>query len=369
MKDDSTSREYIPNILIVDDVPANLKVLSGILKDEGYKIRPVLSGELALQVAEKDKPDLILLDIMMPGLNGYEVSNRLKENPNLKDVPVIFISALNDTSDIVKAFTSGGVDYITKPFQSEEVRARIATHIRISLQNRELLKLNAQKDKLFSIIAHDLRGPIGAFKQSLELITSETLLNESMKNRLLNLLNVSANNTYNLLEDLLNWAKCQIDFVNIEAHKFQLRQPIQENINLLLPLSGQKGITLTAHVDDNCTVFADQASVGLIIRNLMSNAIKFTPAMGTISITATDKGSMVEVSVEDNGVGMEKQLADSLFISNTYFSSAGTNNEKGSGLGLVLVKDFVNLNGGNIRVESVLGEGSKFIFTLPNKIP
>ncbi len=366
MKDEFASGEYTPNILIVDDVPANLKVLSGILKDEGYKIRPVLSGEQALQVAEKDKPDLILLDIMMPGLNGYEVALLLKENPLLKDVPVIFISALNDTGDIVKAFTSGGVDYITKPFQSEEVRARIATHMRLSRQNHELQKLNAEKDKLFSIIAHDLRGPIGAFKQSLELITGKTLVDENMKNRLLGLLNVSANNVYNLLENLLNWAKNQADFINIEPRKFQLNQSIQENIELLLPLSSQKGITISANVDASCTVFADQDSVNLVLRNLISNAIKFTRVQGTIAITAIDAGSEIEIIVQDNGVGMEKELADNLFSSNTYYTSVGTNNEKGSGLGLVLCKDFVERNGGKIRVISILNEGSKFIFTLPN---
>jgi CheY-like chemotaxis protein len=111
------NEKYTADILIVDDITANLKVLGGILKDEGYKVRPVLNGELALQVAQKEKPDLILLDIMMPGMDGYEVCTRIKSNPDLKDIPVIFISALNDTNDLVKAFQSGGVDYITKPFK------------------------------------------------------------------------------------------------------------------------------------------------------------------------------------------------------------------------------------------------------------
>ena len=123
------------NILIVDDIPTNLKILGGILKGDGYKVRPVPNGLLALQAAEKERPDLILLDIMMPEMDGYEVCRKLKENPELVDVPVIFISALNDTQDIVKAFTSGGVDYITKPFQAEEVKARVATHLKICRQN------------------------------------------------------------------------------------------------------------------------------------------------------------------------------------------------------------------------------------------
>jgi two-component system, sensor histidine kinase and response regulator len=366
MKDEYFPNEYIPNILIVDDVPANLKVLGGILKDEGYKIRPVLSGELALQVAEKDKPDLILLDIMMPGMNGYEVSLRLKENSGLKDIPVIFISALNDTNDIVKAFTSGGVDYITKPFQSEEVRARIATHIKISRQNRELQRLNAEKDKFFSIIAHDLRGPIGAFKQSLELITGKTNLDENKKNELLEKLKNSAKTTYNLLENLLNWAKSQADKINIEPQIFFLKQLVHENTELLLQLANQKQISITANVDDNCVVIADKDSINLVIRNLLSNAIKFTPNNGAITVIATENGNMVEVTIQDNGVGMKEEVVNHLFLSNSYYTTNGTNNEKGSGLGMVLVKDFTERNGGQIRVESVLNEGSKFIFTVPN---
>jgi two-component system, sensor histidine kinase and response regulator len=360
------SNQYIPNILIVDDVPANLKVLGCIFKDEGYKIRPVLSGELALQVAEKNTPDLILLDIMMPGMNGYEVALRLKENPVLKDIPIIFISALSDTDDIIKAFTSGGVDYITKPFQSEEVRARIATHLKISRQNLELQRLNAEKDKFFSIIAHDLRGPIGAFKQSLELITGKTNLDDDKKNKLLEQLKTSAKTTYNLLENLLNWAKSQAGQINIEPQRFFLKHAIQENIELLSQIASQKQISITAKVDDTCSVVADQDSINMVLRNLLSNAMKFTPNQGSISISAYEIGEMVEVVVQDNGVGMKKEIADNLFKSNTYYSSNGTNNEKGSGLGLVLVKDFTERNGGQIRVESIINEGSKFIFTIPN---
>ncbi|MEI6277704.1 MAG: response regulator, partial [Prolixibacteraceae bacterium] len=128
----------ISNILIVDDVPANLQILCSILEREGYKVRPVTSGKLALQVVEKMKPDLILLDIMMQGMDGFEVCRKLKENPDLAEIPVVFISALNDTSDIVKALNSGGVDYITKPFHAEEVIARVKTHLQLYLQKKEL---------------------------------------------------------------------------------------------------------------------------------------------------------------------------------------------------------------------------------------
>jgi CheY-like chemotaxis protein/uncharacterized protein YndB with AHSA1/START domain len=139
----------IPNILIVDDVSTNLKILGAILKNEGYKVRPVPNGILALQVAEKEKPDLILLDIMMPDIDGYEVCRRLKESPKLRDVPVIFISALSEPDDIVKALNSGGVDYITKPFRADEVKARVAMHLKLFQQSKEIEELKAAKYQLF----------------------------------------------------------------------------------------------------------------------------------------------------------------------------------------------------------------------------
>ncbi|MEI7831389.1 MAG: response regulator, partial [Prolixibacteraceae bacterium] len=197
MKTEIESELDIPNILIVDDIGANLRLLNDILSPEGYKIRQVPNGELALKVAEEEKPDLILLDIMMPYMNGYEVCRRLKENPELKDIPVIFISALGETNDILNAFNSGGVDYINKPIQAEEVKARVRSHIRLQQQSivlhrqskvlqrqsKELRDLNATKDKFFSIIAHDLRGPFNGFLGLTQLMAEdlESLSGEDIK--------------------------------------------------------------------------------------------------------------------------------------------------------------------------------------------
>ena len=175
MRNENESRNHVPVILIVDDIPDNLKVLGELLKNNGYKVRPVPNGKMALQVAEKEKPDLILLDIMMPDMDGFEVCRRLKENEYLNDIPIIFISALNDTKNIIKAFTSGGIDYITKPFQAEEVSARVATHLKICWQKNELHRLNIEKDKFFSILAHDLRNPFGGFMKLTEMMVDDAL--------------------------------------------------------------------------------------------------------------------------------------------------------------------------------------------------
>src|SRR5437763_10772508 len=150
--------EQPAGILVVDDTPANLQVLAGMLKDRGYKARPVPSGKLALLAAERDPPDLILLDINMPEMNGYEVCQRLKSNEQLKGIPVIFISALNENLDKVKAFATGGVDYITKPFQMEELHARVETHLKLRRLQTELEATNSRLAKVNGRMSHDLRA-------------------------------------------------------------------------------------------------------------------------------------------------------------------------------------------------------------------
>ena len=161
--ENSTVHQPVPSIMVVDDTPANLRLLTGMLKERGYKVRPVSSGKFALQTAKHDPPDLILLDIIMPEMNGYEVCECLKADEQLSGIPVIFISALNETMDKVKAFKVGGVDYVTKPFQFEEVQARVATHLELRRQkrlvqesNEQLRKLEELRDNLVHMVVHDM---------------------------------------------------------------------------------------------------------------------------------------------------------------------------------------------------------------------
>ncbi len=168
-----------------------------------------------------------------------------------------------------------------------------------------------------------------------------------------------------LLENLLNWARSQSNRIEIKPNHFNINEIINRNVDLLSSTANHKAIKITVKTDDKLTVFADEDSINLVIRNLLSNAIKFTRNEGAITISAYDNGKQIEVAVEDNGVGINQEVMEKLFRINSSHTSSGTNQEKGSGLGLVLCKDFVEKNGGEIRVESVLGKGSKFIFTVP----
>ncbi|MEI6694759.1 MAG: hybrid sensor histidine kinase/response regulator [Bacteroidota bacterium] len=357
---------FTPNILIVDDVPANLRILDAILKEDGYKVRPVLSGVMALQVAEKEKPDLIILDIKMPDMDGYEVCRRLKENPDICDIPVIFISALNETKNIVKAFSFGGVDYIAKPFQAEEVKARVATHIKICRQTRELQKLNAEKDKFFSIIAHDLRNPFNSFLGFTQIMAEN--LQKFSKDEIQRFalsMNNSATHLFRLLENLLEWAKMQQGLITFDPKFYPLPPIVDECVEIMQHTAQSKQIEIVQDIPANLTVFADSMMLRTVVRNLVSNALKFTPKGGNILVSAKIVSEkFIEISIKDSGIGMDKQRINHLFNLGVNTSRKGTEGELSTGLGLFICKDFIEKNGGKLSVESEVEKGSTFKFTV-----
>ena len=367
MRNNNESQQNLPNILIVDDVPANLRLLDHILKDKGYKVRPVPNGTLALQVAEKEKPDLILLDVMMPDIDGFEVCRRLKANPKLNDVPIIFISALNDTNDIVKALSTGGADFITKPFKAEEVRVRVETHLNLYNQKKELQRINAEKDRFFSIIAHDLRGPFSSFLGVTQLLDEK--LSELTKEDIQDFaasMRISATNLFSLLENLLQWAKINQGLIPFEPSNMLLFKIAEESIVNVQEPAKNKGIEIVNNIGDGVEVYADKNMLQTVIRNLVSNAIKFTPKGGKISINAKAcEDKTAEISVKDSGIGMNRSMVDNLFRLDVRTNRPGTEGEASTGLGLILCKDFIEKQGGKIWVESEEGKGSVFYFTIP----
>jgi CheY-like chemotaxis protein len=374
MTEENLWTEDIGNILIVDDVAANLKILGFILKKEGYKVRPVPNGALALQAAEKEKPDLILLDVMMPDMDGFEVCRRLKEDQKLADIPVIFISALNDTNDIVNALKAGGVDFITKPFKAEEVIARVKTHLQLYLQSRtlqeqskKLQELVATKDKFFSIIAHDLRGPLGGFMSLTELLADDSfeISAEEQKEMNHDLYN-SSRNLFNLLENLLVWARMQQGQIVFDPVQINLQELVSESISELEDAIRKKTIQVSVQLPEHQQVYADSNMLQSIVRNLISNAIKFTPKGGNVTVSSysTENNTSVIV-VKDTGIGMNSTMTANLFRLNVNNSRPGTEGEQSTGLGLLLCKEFVDRHGGEIWVESVEGAGTSFYFTIP----
>lgn len=227
-------------------------------------------------------------------------------------------------------------------------------------------ELNITKDKLFSIIGHDLRGPIGGFKSLLQLLISGyDLSNTESLMKMLKVTHKSASSTHELLENLLEWAKSQRNEIVFSPDKLNLFAIISQTSDLFKDICNAKEISIINNVSPNTNVLADKNMLMTVLRNLMSNALKFSPSGKQIIITATENETEVVVTVKDEGVGIRAEDIAKLFNDSEQFTTYGTNGEKGSGLGLMLCKGFVVRNGGVLSVQSEIGNGSSFIFTLP----
>ncbi|MEI8204665.1 MAG: hybrid sensor histidine kinase/response regulator [Bacteroidota bacterium] len=353
-------------ILIVDDTPQNIQVLGNILYEKGYNISISTSGEHALQSVNVKTPDLILLDIQMPEMNGFEVCELLKLDEKTKDIPVIFLTAISDPENIVRGFEYGAVDYITKPFNTAELISRVGTHIELKKSREKLVELNATKDKFFSIIAHDLKNPAFALKFLLQQIILQFpgLSKEELLESLINLPDASIN-LYNLLENLLLWSKSQRGTLGFNPEKIPLQYLVEKIISHSKASAENKNIQIETSIEDSLYVFADQMMLQTVILNLLSNAIKFTHENGIISVAARSDETHVEISIKDSGVGINETRLTNLFSIATTQTTKGTKNEEGSGLGLIICKEFIECNHGEISVKSRQGEGSTFSFKLP----
>jgi two-component system sensor histidine kinase/response regulator len=353
-------------ILIVDDTLDNLRLLTQLLKDHGYHVRASKTGREALASAKASLPELVLLDVNLPDMNGYEVCEQLKASDATKAVPVIFLSVLDATGDKLKGFKVGGVDFITKPFHPLEVLSRIDTHIKISRMQAQLRALNSEKDKFFSIIAHDLRSPISAFMGLTEILDEG--LFDMPKERLQKIahsMRTSATNLYRLLDNLLQWSQMKQGAIEFNPVIIRLHPVIQENVALLIEAAEAKQIEITQDVPLDTEVIADAHMLHSIIRNLASNAVKFTPKGGKVSISAkTEKTGLIEILFQDTGIGMSREIMDNLFRLEVNTGRKGTEGEPSSGLGLLLCKEFIEKNGGDLQVKSEEGKGSFFYFTL-----
>lgn len=361
-------------ILIVDDNPTNIGMLADYLESHGFNILVARDGKSGINKAAYARPDLILLDVMMSGLDGFDTCRLLKEQESTQHIPVIFMTALNEVEHKVHGFAVGAVDYVTKPLQQEEVLARVTTHLRIQAltaelrdTNRELQQLNANKDKFLSIMAHDLRGSFVPLLGSAELLARriDRLSQEKVVDMSFSILS-SAQRVLDLLNNLLQWGRLQMGHIEVQTRQLDLAFLLRQNVNLLIPHAEAKQITLTATDNLTTVVFADEHMLHFVLRNLLTNAIKFTSEGGQVSIHAEQLGTdEVAVTVADTGVGMSQDTLHKLFQINQHQSTVGTRNETGTGLGLILCEEMVRRNNGRIWIESEEGKGTRVTFTLP----
>jgi two-component system sensor histidine kinase/response regulator len=357
-------------ILIVDDVPKNIQLLGSILKEENYELEFATSGKEALEWLDSKPFDLVLLDIMMPEMDGFEVCRRIKENPATRDISVIFLTAKADFQSIIQGFEIGAVDYITKPYNRKELLMRVKTHLTLQLQRKQLELSTSFEKKMFSIIGHDLRSPIGNIRTYIDAFL---LVHDEMDESTILLLKdlyLLSDNAFNLLENLMNWAKSQSGGIVCRPHRESIHMLIKAVLTLFAMQAESKHIRLEFREGEEVFGYFDSELISVAIRNLVSNALKFTPRNGTVTVSSYLTSSAVNghraiINVTDTGNGMPPEIVDNLLNRNVHFTTYGTDNEKGSGLGFQLCKEFVAMNNGQIMIESSPGQGSSFIISLP----
>lgn len=511
------------NILLVEDNDLQLKLINEYFKGIEAKVICTKNAFEAWQAANKEIPDIILLDIMMPGMSGIDLCKKFKESRKFSDIPVIFLTALGNKRDIITGLQAGAADYIAKPFDQQELLARVMVHyelkkskdiilaqnntLKLELEKRriaeenfrlffqavssspamvmitdkdgiieyvnpafteisgyrldeaqgktsnllksdyhdenffksmwdtitnglewtgeicnkkkngdifweyasiaplknddgsfshivsvmvditqnkqsiekihqfnsELQELNATKDKFFSIIAHDLRNPLSILITSTEILANpEYQLNEAETHDFSVEIHKSSKRLYYLLENLLTWARSQTGRIEYSPSYYLVKELIESSISLLAPNATAKNISITADIPDDAVVYCDDNMILAVIRNLISNAIKFTPLNGSIEvkidkiITSTKNwNKFLQVSVIDSGIGIPEEELNNMFKIETCNSTLGTQKEKGTGLGLIICKEFIDKHHGDIWVESSTKQGTTFSFTVP----
>ncbi len=357
-------------ILIVDDMPLNLQILGNILDKNSYRTALAQNGEQVLNFVKKKLPDLILLDVMMPGIDGFTVCKILQQDPLTCEIPIIFITAKTEKEEIVKGLECGAVDYITKPFNSKELITRVNTHLelktakmKLNQKVAELKQANATKDKIFSIITHDLKDLFNVLLGFSEELMINMNIDVSEKKDIQVIQRISQQGN-NLLTNLLTWSKLQTTTINYQPEKLNLYNVFAGHI-FLENKAKVKNIKIHNNIPTDILIFVNEKVLNIIIRNLLSNAIKFTSDNGTIKIQSYKKDNKIETLIADTGVGIKSKNLDKIFRIDTNYKTNGTNGEDGTGLGLILCKELIEKHEGSIWVESEENNGSKFYFSFP----
>lgn len=363
-------------ILTVDDNHLNLMVMKNLFNFQEYEVHFATCGEAALTMARKYQPHLILLDVVMPDISGFEVCRSLKQEQRFQDTSVIFVTAANEIDFIIQAFEAGGVDLITKPFRKEELLIRLKKHIeskRTPVQLLEttntLFEIRKVQNRLFTVFGNDLRNGVIDVKMIFEFMSKgmiDPTRDEAYKKTILDLL-AKLDKSFAALENLNDWAISESGKLKNEPENINLQEAIVSIVNLYQIGIESKKIQLKINIDSNHVVFADQTMLKTIIRNLFSNAYKFTPSGGVISIESWLEPGFVKLAVSDTGLGISADIVAKILNPDVYFSTMGLNNEIGNGLGLKLCRDFVEKSNGDIWIESKLRQGTTVFFTLPQK--
>lgn len=355
-----------PLVLVVDDQPANVQLLGQMLADAGYEVMPATSGEQALVRAQARRPDLVLLDMLMPGMHGFELCRRLKSDPALVEIPAIFLTAATEREYLVRAFELGAVDYITKPFVAEELLARVRTHINLKRATEHLQQIVRERDDVTAIVAHDLKNPISNIRFAAQMLRRP---------------NLAAAQHANLVDDIVSCCDEAIEFVQrflqrrasiervraMELAPVDLSHLVDRVIARQQVAAEARGVELRRS-GAPLAAQGDAAALRNVLQNLLSNAIRYAPRDSTIEVTLdTDRPGFARVFVLDRGPGIPETERTKLFqrFARIAQTPSDADESMSTGLGLAIAKDDLEQMGGYLWYEPRAGGGSVFAFELP----
>jgi signal transduction histidine kinase len=361
-------------ILIVDDRPENLYSLESMLTQEGRTILKANSGEEALKIAYHEDLSLVMLDVQMPDMDGFEVAHMLKSTKRTRKVPIVFVTAISKEKQyMLQGLSEGACDYLFKPLDVDITRAKVNTLLQfyhqqqeLEYKNVQLAALNEQKNYFLGMASHDLRNPLGNIITLAQFIESESAALRQEHREFLSTIIESGQFMLNMLNDLLDVAKIESGQLNLNLKALHITDIINISINDNRYLAGKKGMVLTFSASDNIPpIQGDANQLRQVLNNLVSNAIKFS-AQGTfVEITAKEESSSIIVSVKDQGQGIPEKELESVFNPFQNTSVKSTAGEKSTGLGLAIAKKVIEAHNGHISVTSEQGKGSVFTFSLP----
>ncbi len=357
-------------ILVVDDISKNLQVVGTILRNEGYHVMPATSGLQALERVSAQPPDLILLDLMMPEMDGLEVCSRLKADPFTRQIPVIFLTASNEMDHLMKGFEAGAVDYITKPFNAPELLARVRTHLELKHARERLREMNEEKNEFMGIAAHDLRNPLSAIQGYAEMIIEDA---QSLAHRDLEgngqRIREAAKRMTEMVQNFLDANRIERGELKLNMAISDLSPLLQSVLETQSPPATAKGQMIQLELPPTPTLaLADVSITFQVFENLVSNAVKYSPPGKKIFVRLKAETGVVRFEVEDQGPGLSKEDQKKLFGKFARLSAKPTGGEHSTGLGLSIVKRLVEAMNGKVWCESELGMGAKFIVTIPQPI-
>ncbi len=362
-------------ILVVDDDRINLRILSGILKADRYVLLEAESGETALEIYAKSRPDLVLLDVMLPGIDGFETCRRLKQLYGVDSAPVIFITAKSESDDVVQGLAAGGVDYLPKPFKPKEVLARIRSHMQsqILVEQQKLLvdqlsKANAAKNRFLGMAAHDLRNPLASIRGLAEFLSDGTVgqLTPDQLD-LVKTIHSASQSMLDLVNELLDVATIEAGELKLQLEPDNLAALLEKSVFLNNIEAAKKNTRIViAAPAEPMILRIDSAKMRQVADNLISNAVKYSPPGSTVTVELHRRADARGFSVMDQGPGIPETERDKLFKDFGKLSAKPTGGEKSTGLGLAICRKIIDAHGGVITAHNLPELGCEFRVTLPS---